>query len=139
MAGSFTNYLELKLLDHLFGSTAYSVPTSLWLGLSTADPGEDGSGVAEPSGNAYARVEIENDTDAWEAAALDEGLGTKENKVDFTFAKATGAWGTITHFFLADQASGGNILASGSLTVAQEVITDNILKFPAGDLVITLD
>lgn len=139
MAGSFTNFLELKVLDHLFGGSAYSAPTSLFLGLSTVNPGETGSGISEPSGNAYARVEIENDSDAWNSAASDEGLGTKTNKVDFTFPKATGAWGTITHFFLADQASGGNVLASGSLTVAQEVITDNILKFPAGDLVITLD
>jgi hypothetical protein len=53
---SFSNYLENKLLDHAFRNTSYTPPSAVYVALSTADPGEDGSTIAEPSGNNYARV-----------------------------------------------------------------------------------
>jgi len=50
--GGFSNYWENKILDHIFGKGSYAPPT-IYVGLSTADPTDDGSGLAEPSGNAY--------------------------------------------------------------------------------------
>jgi hypothetical protein len=35
---SFSNYLETKVLDHVFGATAYTAPATLYVGLYTATP-----------------------------------------------------------------------------------------------------
>ena len=110
--GSLSNYLENELLDHVFGNGAYSAPT-IYVGLSTADPLDDGSGLAEPSGNGYARVAHAS----WTAAAnrkLSNNGGT-------TFPQPTGSWGTMTHYALFDADSGGNMLAHGELDVPKIV------------------
>jgi hypothetical protein len=130
--GSFGNYLENKVLDHLFGKNTYSSPT-VYVALSTADPGEDGSSLAEPSGNGYARVQTSenNWNDAFE--------GSIDNATDISFNEATGNWGTVTHFALVDAASGGNMLACGTLSQAKSVGSGDTVKFAAGDLNVTLD
>ncbi len=130
--GSFSNYLENKVLDHVTGKSSYTAPT-VYVALSTADPTEDGSGVAEPSGNNYARVETSSAT--WNSASS----GATSNANAITFPVALGSWGTITHFVLYDAASGGNMLAYGSLASSQSVSADERPKFASGELDITLD
>ena len=44
MAG-FTDYLEDKVLDHVFGGSAYTAPTTLYVGLFTAAPSDTGGGT----------------------------------------------------------------------------------------------
>ena len=51
---SFSNYLENKVLLHVFGATAYTAPATLYVGLFTSNPGETGGGT-EVSGGSYAR------------------------------------------------------------------------------------
>lgn len=53
-------YLENALLNHAVNKSAYTPPTTVYVGLSTADPGDDGTGLAEPAGNGYARQAITN-------------------------------------------------------------------------------
>lgn len=126
---TFCDFLEEELLDHVFGLGAYTPATEWNIALSTADPGEDGSGLIEPDGgDAYARV---NFTD-WARAG-----STISNDSDVTFAKATGAWGTITHFAIVDQL--GNFLMRGALTTPKVVDVDDRPIFEAGDLQVTLD
>jgi len=129
---SFSDYLELKVLDHVFGKAAYTMPTA-YIGLSTADPLDTGLGLAEPVGGAYARVA----TSAvdWNAAAA----GAISNANALTFAQATASWGTVTHFAVFDAATAGNILASGILTVSKAVGIGDTVKFDIGQLSATLD
>jgi hypothetical protein len=129
--GSFSNYLENKILDHVFKTASFSVPTNIYVALSTADPGESGGGIAEPSGNGYARTIC----NSWDAASG----GATQNTNAVTFPTATGSWGTISHFALFDAATGGNMLAYGALTVSKTVTTGDTPKFNAGDIDVTLD
>jgi len=129
---SFSNYWENEILDHLFGKGTYTPPT-IYVGLSTADPGDDGSGLAEPSGNGYARVETS--AADWNTASG----GALDNANDITFPEATGSWGTITHFALFDAATGGNMLAEGALSASKAIDAGDTAKFAAGDLVCSLD
>jgi len=131
--GSFSNYLENKLLDHIFMKTAFSQPSYIYVALSTADPGEDGSGLNEPSGNGYARVQTSGSD--WNNASG----GHIDNATDIEFPEATGDWGTITHFALMDAESGGNMLAYGSLSQSKTISAGDTAKFKAGDLDVTLD
>jgi len=130
--GSFSNYWENELLDHLFGKGSYTAPT-IYVGLSTTDPGDDGAGLSEPGGNGYARVQTAPAD--WNSAAA----GSLANAGLIEFNEATGSWGTATHFALFDSASGGNLLAHGALTQAKTVTVGDTARFTAGDLNVTLD
>jgi len=130
--GSFADYWENEILDHLFGKGSYTPPT-IYVGLSTADPMDDASGLAEPSGNAYARVATAGAD--WNVASG----GAIANANDITFPEATDSWGTITHFALFDAASAGNMLAYGALSVSKSISSGDTAKFAAGDLDVTLD
>jgi hypothetical protein len=130
--GSFADYWENEILDHIFGKGSYTPPT-IYVGLSTADPTDDGSGLAEPTGNAYTRVStLATDWNVASGGALD-------NANDITFSEATGSWGTITHFALFDAATGGNMLAHGALSASKAIGSGDVAKFAAGDLDVSLD
>lgn len=133
---SATDYLENKKLDHILGNTAYSPPATLYIGLSTADPGETGTGAVEPSGGGYGRVAVTNNTTNWPAAAN----GSKSNGTQIAYAAPTGSWGTVTHWFIADASSGGNILYKGPLTAATTIgAGDPTPRFAAGTMIINED
>jgi len=126
----FTTYWNNECLDHMLNDGAYTAPT-IYVFASTADPGADGSGLAEPSGGSYARVETS--AGDWNAASS----SSKTNGNAITFPQATGSWGTITHFGFSDAASGGNVLAYAALSSSQAVASGSTLRFPASSLTIT--
>lgn len=126
---SFSDYLEGKVLDHVFGLAAFTQPT-LYIALSTADPTDAGSGLTEPAGNGYARVQHSG----WSRTG-----NTVSNSTAVTFPQATGSWGTITHFAIMDAATAGNVLASGSVSPSQAVVSGNTVEFAIGDLQCSLD
>ena len=117
--GSLSNYAENKLLNFVLRKEAFVQPTHLFLALSTANPTETGSGIAEPVGNSYARVM----KDTWDVASN----RATENTGVIEFPEATGAWGTITHWALFDDTTAGNMIAYGELLSPQSVgIGDNL-------------
>ena len=130
--GSFSDYWENEILDHLFSKGSYTPPT-IYLALSAADPGDDGAGLSEPSGNGYARAATA--ASDWNAASG----GALDNADVIEFPEATGAWGTVTHFALLDAASGGNLLAHGTLSQSKTIASGDTARFAAGDLEISLD
>lgn len=130
--GGFADYWEDKILNHIFGKAIYNPPI-IYIGLSTSNPQDDGTGLAEPNGNGYARVQTGSAD--WNAASG----GTVSNISDITFTKATGNWGTVTHFALFDAETGGNLLAHGQLSQAREIGSSDTAKFAAGELNIGLD
>jgi hypothetical protein len=75
--GGFSDYWENKILDHIFGKGNYTPPT-IYVGLSTTDPTDDGSGLTEPSGNGYTRVQTF--ASDWNAASN----STLDNSSDIT-------------------------------------------------------
>jgi len=130
--GSFSDYWENEILDHLFGKGSYAPPT-IYVGLSTADPGDDGTGLSEPSGNGYARV-------ATSAADWNSASGGSLNNANaLEFAEATGDWGTVTHTGFFDAATGGNVLAHSALTVSKTISNGDTMRFAIGDLDVSLD
>jgi hypothetical protein len=130
--GSFSDYWENEILNHVFGKGDYAPPT-VYVGLSTADPTDSGAGLSEPSGNGYARVET---TEAdWNVAA--GGLLGNANTI--LFGPASGPWGTLTHFALFDAASGGHLLVHGALAQPRTIGNGDSARFAGGELDVTLD
>ena len=132
---SFSDYLEAKLLDHIFGGQAYSAPTTLYLGLCTG-VSEAGVITGEPVGNNYSRVTITNNNTNFPNATG----GSKANGAILTFPEASGSWGTLTKWFLSDAASGNtNTLHSGDLSPEKTIGSGDAPKFNIGALTLTLD
>jgi hypothetical protein len=125
---SFSNYLENKVLDHVFGGVAYTAPATLYVGLFTSSPGETGSG-SEVSGGSYARQTIAFTVTGSQAS----------NTAAVEFPTATASWGTITFAAIYDALSGGNLLAYGALTTSKTIDSGDVFRIPAGDFDINLD
>jgi hypothetical protein len=129
MAGSFTDYLEDKILKHVFTNTAYTSPTTVYVGLFTVAPTDTGGGT-EVSGSGYARKS---------AAFTVSGTNTlATNSSAIEFDAATGSWGTIVAIAVFDALTTGNMLAFADLTTSKAIATGDVLRIPAGDLDITL-
>lgn len=131
--GSLSDYSELELLDHVCNA-AYTPAATVYLGLSTADPGDDAAGLAEPSGNGYVRKAI-----TFGAAASRKV--TQSGAV--TFDEATGSWGTISHWGIFDAESSGNMLAHGAFAASKSIVSGNTasvadaeiyVEFSAGEI-----
>ncbi len=130
--GSFSDYTEDALLNHLFGKGNYAPPT-IHVGLSTADPGDSGAGLSEPNGNGYARVETTGAD--WNVAAN----GLLDNANAILLGPATGDWGTLTHFALFDASTGGHLLLHGALTQPKTIESGDSARFASGELDIAFD
>ncbi len=130
--GSFSDYWENTVLDHLFGQGNYLPPT-IFVGLSTANPGEDGSGLNEPTGNNYARVQTA--AVDWSPAAN----GALANADGIDFNQATGSWGTLTHFALFDAAAAGHLVAYGAIVLPKAIGSGDTARFEPGALIVTVD
>jgi hypothetical protein len=132
MASGFIVATANALLDKLLGASNDGTwPATVYIGLSTADPGADGSGFTEPVGNGYARIAVTNDGAGWSVAAAAE----KPNAALIEFAAASGgAWGTLNHFGIFDALGGGNLRHWGPLDTPTLVDDGEDVDFPAGSL-----
>lgn len=126
MAGNFTNYLENKIINHIFGSTTYAKPT-LYLALYTESPTDSTSGT-EVTGGSYIRKTI---------TFSDSTDGTTSNisNIDFTSMPEC----TIVAAAVVDALSGGNILAYGTLTNHKHVASGDLFRIPTGEFYLSLN
>lgn len=134
MAGTWGDYLENEVLDHVFGASSFTPPTDIYFGLSSTDPGDDGSGKTEPAGGAYARVQKTNNLTNFPAAVS----GAKSNGTAITFPTATASWGSLGYFIVMDAASGGNFLGGGSLAAPKTIDNGDTAEFAIGDFDLSL-
>jgi len=129
MAG-FSDYLEDKVLDHVFGGNAYTAPTTLYVALYTVAPTDTGGGT-EVSGGAYARQ-----TAAFTVSGTNPT--TASNSAAIEYPTATANYGTVVAVGVFDASSGGNLLAYANLDTSKVVSTGDVFRFNTGDLDITL-
>ncbi len=131
---SASDYVEVQTAKHWFGLTPDAAPTSVFVALFTSAPSDAGGGT-EVTGNAYARVELDNDSTSWILTN-----STITNKIAVTFPEPSpSAWGTVTHWAIFDAASGGNLLFHAPLTNARVTVAGVALSFAIGQMAITVD
>jgi len=124
---ALSDYLENEILDHILGTGAYTMPTNVYVGLSTGSFADDNSGT-ELSGSGYTRKVA-----SFGAASS----GTASNDAAIEFPAATGSWGTVSHFGIFDASTSGNLLIHGALTSSKVIESGDILKVAVGDMDIT--
>lgn len=127
MTDAKTDYLENAILDHVLRNTTYTSPASIYIGLFTTMPSDDGTGGVEVSGGSYARQLV-----AFNAASG----GSTANTALVTFPTATASWGTVLGVGLFDASTGGNLLYYGTLTTSKAVGTGDTISFSAGALTV---
>lgn len=132
---SVTYYSSNKVLDRVFGGTAFTPATTYYIGLSTTTINIDGTGATEPSGLGYARVAVPNDKTNWGVASN----GALLNLTAITFPESTGSWGTITYVFMADASSAGNIWWYDVLTPARTVASATTVLFAIGSVSVVMN
>ena len=129
MAG-FSDYLEDKVLDHVFGGTAYTAPSTLYVALYTVAPTDTGGGT-EVSGGGYVRK-----TAAFTVSGTNPT--TASNSAAVEYPTATANYGTVVAVGIFDALSGGNLLAYANLDTSKVVSTGDVFRFNTVDLDITL-
>lgn len=130
MAGSFTDYLENKVVDHVTGKAAYTKPT-IYMALFTVAP-TDSTGGTEVSGNAYARVT----TAAGDWNTASGGSATNATALSFPTPTPAG-WGTIVAWGAFDAATAGNLLWYSDQTPNKTVNAGDPVSFPVGSITVS--
>ena len=95
-----SNYLELKLLQHIFTTSGYTSPNaSLYLALATAVSDAEAGSFTEANFGSYARVRIYGDgsTSPYWTVANSSGTVTAKNTGAICFPESTTGTNTITH------------------------------------------
>jgi hypothetical protein len=133
--GSFSDYLEKKLLDHVLKVAPYTVPSNLYVGAFTIAPDDTGGGTEKTIGvNGYARVLI----NSWNAATGTPTISTNAGVI--TFPQDTGAdWGTILAAAIFDSAVGGNMLVYSVLSPPKLIEIGDVLEIPISSFQVQLD
>jgi len=136
-----SDYLEGEIRKHIFRTGSFTKPTVLAVALCTSAPTDASTGATLPevtNANGYARQTL-NPLDAnWTAASATDGL--TDNAAEISFTASGGNWGTITHFAIVDSATygAGNVLIWGALDASQVVNDGNTIRFPIGNLNVTI-
>ena len=127
MAGNLTNYLENKLIDHFLGTTTFTKPATVYVGLFTVAP-TDAAGGTEVTGGSYARQSA-----AFGAAA--SGATTNSANIYFTLMPSA----TTVAIGIFDASTSGNMLLHGTLTTNKTTDSGDTLRIATGSLTISID
>lgn len=121
-----TNYLEAEILDHILGTSAFTMPTNTFVKLHTADPGEDAT--TAPAGNTT-RAAVD-----FAAASSPGGTAASSTAASWTAVSTTE---TYSHFSIWDASTAGNPLLTGALTASVSVTAGDNFSIPSGQLTVT--
>ena len=137
-SGAISTYLANKLLDLMFRNTAYAKPaTYIALTTATIADADTGSTITEPSGNAYARKQVNINGGASPAWGLASG-GSVTNGSSIDFTAASGSWGVVVAAAVTDAASAGNLLFYDNGIVDQAVDINDTVSFNASAYTVTM-
>ncbi len=132
MAGA-SDYLENKLLDHLFNNAAFTAPTNIFVALLTTTPVDSDTGITIDDATYTGYTRVSTAAADWNSASG----GSLDNLNAITFGLCTAGSDTITHFALCDSLTNGELLTYGTCSLSVSV---NVTpSFASGQLTTTLD
>ena len=139
-----TTYLENKLLSLIFKNNAGSFSTpgnSIYVGLATAVSDAEAGSLTEVNTSTqdanYTRQQV--NAAGWTLASSSTDQQTVTNAANVEFSASSGvATYTVTHAFIADASSSGNILFVGALDASKAIASGDIFRINAGNLTIEL-
>jgi len=139
-----TTYLEHAILDFLFKNNSETLATpgdSIYVGLATAVSDAEAGTVTEVNTTTqdanYTRKQVTAAN--WTLTADSQDQQTVSNAANIEYAASSGiASYTVTHAFIADASSGGNILFVGALDASKTIASGDAFRINTGNLTIEL-
>ena len=139
-----TTYLENKILDFLFknNSSSFATPgNSIYIGLATAVSNAEAGTLTEVNTSTqdanYTRQQVQ--ASGWTLASSSTDQQTVTNAANIEFSASSGiASYTVTHTFVADASTGGNILFVGAVDTSKTIDSGDIFRINAGNFTIEL-
>lgn len=134
-----TTYLEHAILQFLFKNNTESFATlgdSIYVGLATAVSDPEAGTLTEATFTNYARQQVTAAN--WTVPVVGTDTQTATNAANIEYPASGGTSNTITHAFIADALSGGNILFIGALDASKTIASGDIFRINAGNLTIEL-
>jgi len=124
-----SKYAEDKLLDHLLGSSEFTMPANLYVGLFLTDPLDTGTGT-EIVGNGYTRLEAT-------FSSSSNGIATNTNELEFQ--ADGGDWGHIGYIGIFDASTAGNLILFGKSHPERTIQDGDYFTFEIGKLGVRLN
>lgn len=146
MASGFGSLYADPQLDHMFrAQAAPTYPATLYVAAFTASNASSflkandiaSAGEVSTSGTSYGRIQIMNGTSIlFNAAAANQVVSNS----DIVWSAAASSWGTVYAIALMTTATAatGDVVAYGDLATARAVGVPDVLRIPAGQLIIAL-
>jgi hypothetical protein len=135
-----TNYTEHAILQFLFKNNTESFASpgnSIYVGLATAVSSIETGSLTEADFTNYARQQVQ--ASGWTVPAVGTDTQTATNAANVEFpASGGGGDDIITHVFVADASSSGNILFVGALDANKTIASGDIFRINTGNLSIEL-
>ena len=134
-----TTYLEHAVLDFIFKNNSESFTTpgdSIYIGLATAVSDPEAGTLTEATFTNYARQQVTAAN--WTLASGATDAQTVTNAANIEYPASGGTTETITHAFVVDAASSGNIMFVGALDASKTIASGDIFRINAGNLTIEL-
>lgn len=122
MSARKSSYLRTKVVKHVTGLAAFTMPTTLYLALYTSDPTIADVGT-EVSGGSYARPAV-----TWGAES--GGVVPSSGAINITNMPAC----TVTHWGLRDASTAGNLLYFGPMDLPVVLNAADPFPVSAGNL-----
>jgi len=139
-ANAATNYLERRILHYIFknNSLSFSSPgDSIYVGLATVVSAAETGSLTEATFTNYARQQVPAaDWTTIGDDSTDTQTATNTNNIEFPASGGTTE--TITHVFVVDALTSGNILFVGALDANKTIADGDIFRINAGNLTIEL-
>ena len=142
-----TTYLENKLLSLIFKNNAGSFSSpgdSIYVGLATGTPSaadRDAGTLTEVNTSSqdanYARQQVTAANWTPQSSSTDQQTITNAANIEFSPSSGIASY-TVTLAFIADAATGGNILFVGELDASKTIASGDIFRINAGNLTIEL-
>ena len=139
-----TTYLEHKILDFLFKNNSETFATpgdSIYVGLATAVSDAEAGTVTEVNTSTQDANYVRRQVTAanWTVTSISGDQQTATNSANIEYPASSGiATYTVTHVFIVDAASSGNILFVGALDASKAIASGDIFRINASNLTIEL-
>jgi hypothetical protein len=139
-----TTYLEHAVLDFIFKNNSESFTTpgnSIYVGLATAASDPEAGTVTEVNTTTqdanYTRQQVTAAN--WTLSSVATDAQTVTNAANIEYSASSGiATYTVTHVFIADASTSGNILFVGALDASKAIASGDIFRLNASNLTIEL-
>lgn len=139
-----TTYLEHAILDFLFKNNSETLATlgdSIYVGLATAVSDAEAGSVTEVNTSTqdanYTRKQVTAANWTLTASSGDQQTVTNAANIEYSASSGIASY-TVTHAFVADASTSGNILFVGALDASKTIASGDIFRINAGNLTIEL-